>query len=90
MGPADHRKGLSNTVGVSPTQVYGGPIHCGRPRAGSGNGIRSVGCCPFKDVDSVGPCDRVKKKKTELNRTEWESNVDAHFADFLMFYNNYN
>jgi len=35
-----------------------------------------------KDVDSVGPCDRVKKKKR--NWTElWESNVDALLYDWV-------
>ncbi len=41
LGPADYRKRVSNTVRVSPSQVYGGVVHRGGPPAGSGNGTRS-------------------------------------------------
>ncbi len=41
LGPADYRKRVSNTVRVSPAQVYGGVFHQGGPPAGSGNGTRS-------------------------------------------------
>ncbi len=41
LGPADYRKRVSNTVWVSPTQVYVFFFHRGGPPAGSGNGTKS-------------------------------------------------
>ena len=48
--------------------------------------LLSVGCCPFKDVDSGGSCDHLgsstsREKKTN-NRSECESPVDAHMQTF--------